>query len=229
MKKDRRMGDFGMGTAFQPLQEVRAYWEGLRSGSEPPARASLDPRGMERSLEHVFLIERVAHGVARFRLAGIHLVQLLGMEVRGMPLTALFEPAARDGVVQATEAVFASPSILTLALAGDRGLGRPAIEARMLLLPVMGDTGSCDRALGCLVTLGLIGRSPRRFSVVREVSEPLTPVAWPAVPIDRAPPADRRTDPVRELAEAPATFRSASKAAPQRSHLRLVKSDDGMD
>ncbi|MCF1709889.1 PAS domain-containing protein [Tabrizicola sp. J26] len=226
MKKDRRMGDFGMGTAFQPLQEVRAYWEGLRSGNAPPARAALDPRGMERSLEHVFLIERVAHGVARFRLAGMHLVQLLGMEVRGMPLTALFEPAARDRVMEATEAVFATPSILTFALAGDHGLGRPAIEARMLLLPVMGDTGSCDRALGCLVTLGLIGRSPRRFSVTREVPEPLAAVSWPAVPIDRTPSPIRQADPVRELAEAPAPFHAIGKAKTHRSHLRLVKSDD---
>ena len=226
MKKDRRMGDFGMGTAFQPLQEVRAYWEGLRSGSEPPARASLDPRGMERSLENVFLIERVAHGVARFRLAGMHLVQLLGMEVRGMPLTALFEPAARDQVMEATEAVFASPSILTLALAGDRGLGRPAIEARMLLLPVMGDTGSCDRALGCLVTLGLIGRSPRRFSVTREVSEPLQPQVWPAVAIERAALSARQPDPARELAEAQRPFLLQPKRSAGRGHLRLVKSDE---
>ncbi len=226
MKKDRRMGEFGMGTAFQPLQEVRAYWEGLRSGSEPPARASLDPRGMERSLEHVFLIERVAHGVARFRLAGMHLVQLLGMEVRGMPLTALFEPNARDRVMEATEAVFATPSILTFALAGDRGLGRPTIEARMLLLPVMGDTGSCDRALGCLVTLGLIGRSPRRFSVTREVTEPLQSQVWPAVAIERAALPARHPDQVRELAEAPRPFLQQPKRSTDRSHLRLVKSDD---
>ena len=38
----------------------------------------------------------MAPSVARFRLAGAHLSELMGMEVRGMPMTALFLPDARD-------------------------------------------------------------------------------------------------------------------------------------
>ena len=45
---------------FPAIQEVRAYWEALRVGSDLPCRDQIDPRGLSKSLEQVFLIEQVA-------------------------------------------------------------------------------------------------------------------------------------------------------------------------
>lgn len=215
-------GDDGPGYGL--LQEVRAYWEALRPEGGLPERAAIDPRGLERALEHVFLVERIAPGLARFRLAGMHLTVLMGMEVRGMPLSALFDPQGRDRMQGLLEQVFSGPSVLELALEGERGIGRPSLEGRMILLPVRGDAGTCDRALGCLVTVGPVGRTPRRFAVARQVTEALVPSQ------ERAPKA---AAPVLQpgLAEAPATFTAAPSAKapamnPRRAHLRLVKSDD---
>ncbi len=200
------------GRGFAPLQEVRAYWEGLRDGPALPSRADVDPRGLQAALEHVFLIERIAPGIARFRLAGMHLSDLMGMEVRGMPLTTLIEPQGRTGIEALVEQVFSGPSIVEVSLEAERGLGRAALQGRMLLLPLT-DDGVCDKALGCLVTLGPIGRSPRRFAVSRQRTE--------AVAVMPPPPAPRPATPA--FAENPAAFTPAPKA---RSHLRLVKSDD---
>jgi hypothetical protein len=199
------------GSAYAPLQEVRAYWEGLRDGSRLPARASIDPRGLERGLEHVFLLERVAMGEARFRLAGMHLTMIMGMEVRGLPFSAVFDQGARPQIQDLLETVFSGRATIELALEAERGIGRPALEGRVVLLPVIGDDGECNRALGCLVSVGAIGRNPRRFAVTRQAILDLEPAA-------------SRTATTPEFvasgfAEPTATYRA--------SHLRLVKSDTG--
>ena len=92
----------------------------------------------------------------------------------------------------------------------------------MLLLPVLGDGGLCDRALGCLVTAGEIGRSPRRFAVARQMTETLGPVGA-GRSVQRRGPA-----PVHGVgfAEPAAPFDRPDAPAKARGHLRLVKSDD---
>lgn len=207
------------GRGYAALQEVRAYWEGLRIEAALPQRHDIDPRGMAGALEVVFLLERIGHGIGRFRLAGTHLSDLMGMEIRGMPLTALFEPKARGALESLTEEAFRTPAIVEIAVEGERGIGRPALEGRMLLLPVSGDEGTCDRLLGCLVTVGPIGRSPRRFAIARQRTNPVEerPAKDAAAPVGAPGFADR-----------PETFRHApaGQAPRARGHLRLVKSDE---
>lgn len=205
-------GSKGSGTAYAPLQEVRAYWEGLRRGSAIPTRASIDPRGMKRGLEHIFLLERVAAGEARFRLAGMHLVMVMGMEVRGLPFSSLFDPDTRAQVRTLIESVFGGDSAVEIAIEAERGIGRPSLEGRILLLPVLGDDGVCNRVLGCLVTVGGIGRSPRRFSIARQVIANLGPAEALAQPM------------LRSLSAAGFQEPSTTFKAP---HLRLVKTDGG--
>lgn len=168
--------------AFRKLAEVRAYWQALREGTAPPRRDRLNPRGMAQALEHVFLAEEVAQGHARMRLAGMHLTDLLGMEVRGMPLSALFEPAARSRLGEALPAVLQGRSALDLRLEAERGIGRPALSARMLLLPLLDLDGRPGLALGCLCSDGGIGRAPRRFAIARLTHEALAPVASALTP-----------------------------------------------
>jgi hypothetical protein len=187
---------------------------------------------MDQVLEHVFLLERIAPGHARVRLAGHHLTEILGMEVRGMPLTALINPAGRNDLPPLLEQVFSGPAILDLALVAEQEFGRQALEARMQLLPVLGDEGRCDRALGCLVSLGRIGRGPRRFTIERHVLQPLEVDLAPPLP-----PMSPRRHVSPGMAEAPAAFVPVTAASPPaqtptpapargRPHLRLVKFDD---
>jgi hypothetical protein len=165
---------------FAVLQEVRAYWQALRVNGGLPRRDQIDPRGIAGALENVFLLERIAGGHARFRLAGMLLSDLMGMEVRGMPLTTLFDPAARVRLTEALEPVFTAPSGLEMWLEAERGLGRPVLEARMMLLPLTGSLGEPSLALGCIAFAGAIGRAPRRFTVAGMVREPLAlPVMQP--------------------------------------------------
>lgn len=196
---------------FLPLAQVRAYWEALWAGRRVPLRSEIDPRGIEGALDHAFILERIAPQVARFRLAGAHLADLMGMEVRGMPLTTFFTPLARTAVGAIVEGVFRRPEVAELTLAGEAGPGRPALAARMILLPLRSDLGDISRALGCLCAPGRTGRTPRRFDLA----------AANAHPID----AGLETGPALPgLSEAPAAFAPAT--SPGRAHLRLVRADD---
>lgn len=203
---------------FAMLSEVRAYWEGLREAGALPRRDQIDPRGIAGALEQVFLIERIAPGLARFRLAGMGVSEVLGMDVRGMPLSSVFDPVARDRLAPALEAVFRDNVALDLWLEAERGIGRPTLAARLLLLPLVSTRGLTDLALGCLALDGQIGRTPRRFAISALLSETLVVARPPA----RDPV---RSQPVAGFAE-PQTAFVPLRPPRGKPQLRLVKSDD---
>ncbi|SIN87700.1 PAS domain-containing protein [Vannielia litorea] len=164
---------------FPAVHALRRYWEELRGPRQVPSRAEVDPRAIEETLEYAFILERIAPGVGRFRLAGMHLNDLMGMEVRGMPCTSMFMPEHRATLSRVLEDVFAGPSTAIVTLAGERGVGRPPMDGQMLLLPLASDFGDVTRALGCLCTIGPVGRTPRRFVIKDEVARPVRIEAAP--------------------------------------------------
>ncbi|MGO4855197.1 PAS domain-containing protein [Phaeovulum sp. W22_SRMD_FR3] len=248
------MAGFERAAQNRVVEEVRAYWEGLRRGRPVPSRAEVDPRGIERALEFAFILERVAPGMARFRLAGMHLNDLMGMEVRGMPLTAFFAPAGRKQVAEVLESMFQEPAIAELTLTAEGGIGKPALTARLLILPLKSDLGDVTRALGCLVSDGEIGRSPRRFEVTHvhltpvqagvtapaaSLPQPIRPevAAQPAPAKRHIPGLDLLRPALRTVTGAPAQPAPAQPtqtldgrplpASPEerRAMMRLVKTD----
>lgn len=159
---------------FPALGKIEAYWEGLRDGRAMPARAEIDPRGIADVLEFAFVLERVAPGVARIRLAGMHLDDLMAMSVRGMPITAMFLPEARRELQQVIENVLESPAVVRLTLGSDKGFTRPSLDGQMMLLPLRDALGNATRILGVLETRGKIGRGPRRF-MIRDIETKALP------------------------------------------------------
>ncbi|MGI1661876.1 PAS domain-containing protein [Palleronia sp. KMU-117] len=143
------------------LSLVEDYWESLREDRLVPRRDDVEPAALAGGLSRAFLIERVAPGLARVRVAGSHLTELLGMEVRGMPISALFEPHCRTRLAEALETVFARTAVVRIGLGCRGGIGRPALIGGMVLLPLL-DRGEVRCALGALSMDGRIGRPPRR-------------------------------------------------------------------
>ena len=206
---------------FGALDDVRRYWEALRGDRLLPLRSEIDPRGIDGALDGAFIVERIAPGIARFRLAGTSLVDLMGAEVRGMPLSVLFDAGSRRVLADAVEAVFSGPEALRVNLTGERGMGRPPLEAEMLMLPLKSDLGDTTRALGCLVTGGGVGRTPRRLVVrtmertdlmtgERRLDDGRAPGEPETAP--RSAPAGARTD------EAPGL-----RPVPGAPHLRVMQ------
>lgn len=205
---------------FRALGEVEAYWEGLRRGRAVPKRAEIDPRGIENALEYAFILERIAPGLARMRIAGMHLSDLMGMEVRGMPVSALVPPAGRDSFAKTLEEVTCRPAIARLHLRAEDGIGKPPLEGRMLLLPLENDFGDISRMLGCFETRGRIGRAPRRFDVTKTELCPIETGTAPERARDRG--AARK-----EITRSPG-FQDAQAAFEQNHprHLRLIEPED---
>ena len=163
---------------YPVVRAVQRHWEDLRAGRTAPSRAELDPRPMADCLDMVFVAELVAPGVARLRLAGQHLNELLGMEARGMPLSVLFTGAGRDELGSALLQVQQGARVV-LPLRSDRSLGQPVIDGLLALMPLTDHKGAITRILGVIETIGVIGRAPRRFRTLaapRELTEmPPTP------------------------------------------------------
>ncbi|NRB17092.1 MAG: PAS domain-containing protein [Rhodobacteraceae bacterium] len=160
------MDRFRSGCSLSPIRQAEAYWTALRQGDDIPNRSQVDPRGLENILSQTFVLERIAPGIARFRLAGQKLNEMAGMEVRGMPLTAFFTPAARKQVSAALEHMFDTPAIVELTLTTVASRNHPAQEARILMLPLRSDFGDVSRALGVFVSEGNPTKSSQRFDVV---------------------------------------------------------------
>ncbi len=221
------LSTFRSNMRFPIINEVEAYWEGLRDGRPLPRRSELDPRGLERALDRVFVLERVAQGVVRFRLAGQFLHGLMGMDVRGIPLSAMFVADARDALSHRIFELFDGPHVVRLTLIAAPGLARPGMDGEMVLLPLCDEDGSVNRALGCLATEGTAGRAPRRFRLASARTRALNGVA--GRPDDRPSPA-----PVFApgLAEAATPFGMAERDPEKetrprrRPALRLVKSGE---
>tara|TARA_R110002126_G_scaffold249148_1_gene392055 strand:+ start:2091 stop:2792 length:702 start_codon:yes stop_codon:yes gene_type:complete len=220
------MTDFQADSGFSALSQVEGYWDALRRSRLMPKRSEIDPRGIESALEYTFILERIAPGMARLRIAGSHLGDLMGMEVRGMPLTSLISPDGRRQVCDALEEVFQRPAVCEVHLNAPAGFDKPALEARMVLLPLKSDLGDVSRALGCFVARGTIGRKPRRFDVTSVTSRAITASATTSLPTEPTP----RQDTTRQtgMAEAPKPFVKGRRSG-DVPYLRLIKTDTKTD
>lgn len=173
------------------LREIEAYWDALREDREMPHRAEVDPRGFQRSLRHSFILERMAPGHARIRIAGSLLSDIMGMEVAGMPVTSLVAPSRRSGFQKVLEEVFSGPARARLNLSAERGMGKPDLSGEMLLLPMRSTRGDVTRVLGGLEVSGHIGSRPRRFclesSFLRELrsGQPVRTTSGPPASLPR--------------------------------------------
>jgi hypothetical protein len=147
------------------LQVLRGYWEGLRENGALPHRHDIHPSGLGGALSNIFMIERVAAGMGRFRMAGSTIADLMGNEPRGLPLTLLLEPLARDTLSKVLDEVFTSATALDIILRAERGIGRPVLAGRMIILPVHCGKGAYHQAICALALSGEAGGSPRRFGI----------------------------------------------------------------
>ena len=191
------------------IAQVEAYWEGLRGGRVVPERSEILAAGISDALSHVFILEAITPKVARVRVAGQFLNTLMGMEVRGMPLSVLFAPAAREELANALESMFSTPAVIKMDLFSAGGFGRLPFEAKLLILPLRGEDGEITKAIGVIDADAKIGRAPRRFTVKSIDRRSLT--GYGTLP---------EADEVREVAEPQAPY------TPEKPYLRLVKSDD---
>lgn len=199
------------------IQEVRGYWEALRQGDTLPSRADIDPRGIKGALTGAFLIEHNTPGIGRLRIAGMNFTDFLGMDARGMPLSALFDPLAWPRLADALDQMVQRPAILDMQLEAEAGPGRPALLARMLLLPLRRDETRSAMSLGCLAMPPLSAPPAGRMMIRHLRADPVLPSHLRAVPHARAR--------LASFAESPAPEFRVKPSPAARPYLRLVDTD----
>jgi hypothetical protein len=197
------------------LARIEAYWTEIRAGRLVPARSEIDPRGLEGVLGHAFILERLTTGLARLRIAGSHMTELLGMETRGLPLSTIFAAEARDTLSDALESVFDEPASVRFALKSEAGFGRKELTGGMVLLPLRSDLGDITRVLGGLSLNGPVGRTPRRLTITGQSRRSL--VGYAERP-GKSTGLSGRFDGDESPKNSPAPAR--------RGHLRLVVAND---
>lgn len=183
------------------LSNLEQYWQSLRKDGGIPARADVDPSAIDTALPHTFVLERVAPGVARMRVAGQQLHEILRMEPRGMPLSAFFAADDRSTLAVHLESAFAEPALVAIPVHVPTSLLRPAVKGAMLLLPMRDEYGDVNRVLGALVVNGKLTSRRRRLQI--DDCQPM------------------RIEPLKAFAPAP-TPKAKGPDVVQRPALRLV-------
>lgn len=209
----------------QIILDLLSYWETLRGGRLVPARSDIDPRAIKNCLPHTFVLEKSRAGISRFRLAGMQVCNLLGMELRSMPALSLINPDDRDKFVKVLNAVMDNPQIVELHLSGE-AYGNKRIKAQMLLMPMVDREHDVSRILGCIILETPLTRAPIRFDI--------DDIKTTRVVADKSTTMDLD---MHGLAEEPAAFKHAAKlhavdgdgdvaktpTKGGRSHLKIVK------
>lgn len=206
------------------LGEVLQYWNGLRDGDALPRHADIRPADLSSALDCSFILERVGDGNIRFRVVGERVSALLGMDMRAMPLKAIFEPEVRPRAEAVIDRVFTGTEPVELRLESRSG-NLPPITGHMIVLPLADAAGAPTRALGCIALHGPILGVPRRFEIAEVITDD---------DLSDTPPLRQDGD-VLGLAEAQAPFTgpdpapvegAAERPSRGRPALRLVGGRD---
>ncbi len=197
------------------IKDLFGYWDQLRGERLAPTRSEIDPRKIKGTLEHTFILEAVRNGAPRFRLAGIEVCDLLGMELRGMPIDALFEPVDRKMLADIVTDVFQAPHIAQLRLCGQLAGGR-SVLGHMILMPLRDENGDISRILGAATLDHELMRPPVRFTIQSKSITRI--VSKQEMPLDIAVEGG--------MAEPSRVFQRETKRPPtkrQRPNLTIVK------
>jgi hypothetical protein len=128
-----------------------AYWDSLRGTRALPARMELDPAVLRPHLQDAAILEVSRPGSVRIRLGGARINALLGMDVRGLPLRALFDLSERSRIAEEVETAIGDGAVLVLDVVSPAprfGLPeRDGLNTQIVILPMTDADLAPTRAL----------------------------------------------------------------------------------
>ncbi|WP_432256203.1 PAS domain-containing protein [Limimaricola sp. AA108-03] len=143
------------------LTQLERYWRSLALRGLPPSRDEIDPDRIGAALPGAFVLDRIAPGQARLRVAGRALCEVVGTEARGLPLSRLFRRADHVRLSALLERCFAELHPCRVPLLADGGSGR---IGGLALLPLRHRLGAAPQMIGALLHDLPPGRT-RRFGL----------------------------------------------------------------
>lgn len=216
------------------LNSLKTYWETLRAGRLAPYRSEVDPREFEHALENMFILEVVGNEMIRVRLAGMKLCMMMGMEVRGMSPRAFMMPEDRARFDLMVMDVVNKPAVTEMVVETVDYNGKSG-TAYLLLMPLRSDFGEITRILGCISDNNEPFEAPVRFRITQTNSDPIRFSEASETPMPTAGFREAAQE-YRIEADKPSfstieggrqgRVEPGGDAPRDRSHLRLVSSDD---
>lgn len=176
------------------LDVLESYWRTLRLGTSAPARARIDPTAIDTALPWSFMLQEAGDGAARIRVAGQKLHDLMGMDPRGMMISALFNETSRETLSVMVQTSLEEPALVALPLIARGGLLRSDVEATILLLPLTDGKGQVTRILGALVADKMATLKGRKFDIAAELPVRVEPLSATTQfhPMQKGPDTDQR-------------------------------------
>jgi hypothetical protein len=207
------------------------YWNTVRSGRRAPRRYEIEPAQIVPFLAETLILEQQDDNDCRVRVAGTHVNETLGVNLRGQTFYDLWsEPdqvVLRDNIRTITE--HGSVGFFTFSAA--LGKDEPIAEFEMLLLPLTHLEDRIDRLLGCISVVG----SPEWLDSAPPVSLDLlsNELIWPDgrprphASLKEMPLFARREFAKSEFAKSEFARREVPSLRPNEGirHARLVRSD----
>ena len=166
-KNYKREGD------SETLREIERYWQQLRGSFLLPQSGNLKAEDLKPYLSNIFIADKIAPGLVQIKTAGTGISARLGMDLRGMPLSALFRAQARGSLASAVHATLDTPEVTRLTLHAATNPLMPAIAAKMLLLPLLDNQPEPNRIFGVLTCSCSRTNDRPRFEIAKTHSYPL--------------------------------------------------------
>jgi hypothetical protein len=131
--------------------EIYAYWDTLRGNKPAPRREDFDPAKLKHHLGDLFILTDKGERTPFFRLAGTHLCDLFGRELRDSPFSDLWPAASATFPCRVARGILQHqlPVVFDIEAEDDHGAAPLAFE--MLLLPLSSDNDKAPRLLGALL------------------------------------------------------------------------------
>lgn len=175
----------GAGQIGQPMnlkhkisETLFDYWNKVRGNrTTPPRRFEVDPGKIATILPSTFILERLDADAYRFRLAGTHVCDMFGAELRGTNFLAGWQPADRASLVRHLSALSKQGAVEVVHMEA-APVARASTPFEVLLLPLRHTGESIDRILGSFCPLDpphWLGELP--ITSKRVISQELI---WPA-------------------------------------------------
>ncbi len=216
------------------------YWDQLRANRLAPARTDVEPADIAALLPHTFVLEQTARNDARFRLAGEAVSDLIGMELTGMGVAAIWDDASRPRISQLVEGVISAPATAVV-MGGKQSNGDiQGVKAEFCFLPLRTEGGPVNRIIGTAVALEgdavWRGGDPRRLhlsgmrlsAIHSEIEETAGPSVY-AQPSEIEYPSAAESAAPFELKSIDGELANevcATTPERKRPHLRVVSDDE---
>lgn len=203
------------------LRVLEHDWRRMCGMDVAPTHAQFNPAELDHALPHAFVLHRVAPGVARIRVAGQKLHDVMRMDPRGMPFASFFSEDSRETAMALLEHAFETPSVLGFSLSASRGLGRKPVRGEALLLPMRDSGGALTRMMGAIVTSGPLPNRAVRFDIAK--GQPLRSDALQPGLYERRANRGRSPETAPHMDHnAPVVGAAAPQQTTSRPRLRLV-------